>query len=152
MRYSLLNANMSALISPESHPTNEIILHCRQLNPGLPGLCKANETDQKEGTQVKPAHVGERRWRGSRAFNQELGGAFQTSVVRRGFDVEKATHERVDVQLVDGGGFSSLAEVGSPREEDGFHGLELVAVAVISFLVQLLGRVDVLSDRKELAL
>ena len=68
-------------------------------------------------------------------FNQELGGAFQTSVVRRGFDVEKATHERVDVHLEDGGGFNSLAEVGSPREEDGFHGGKFVAVAVVAFLV-----------------
>ena len=38
----------------------------------------------------------------------------------------------VDVHGEDGGGFNSLEEVGSPREEDGFHGLELVAVAVIS--------------------
>ena len=57
------------------------------------------------------------------------------SVVWRGFDVEKATQKRVDVHLVDGGGFNSLAEVGSPREEDGFHGGELVAVAVVAFLV-----------------
>ena len=81
-----------------------------------------------------------------------MGGAFQTSVVRRGLDVEKLTHQRVDVHLFDGDGSSSLAEVGSPRVEDGFHGLELVAVAVTSFLVQLLGRGHVLSDRKELAL
>ena len=61
MWHGLLYANTSVLISLESHPTNEIILHCHQLNPGLPGLCKANKTHHKEGTQIKPAHVGE--WR-----------------------------------------------------------------------------------------
>ena len=85
-------------------------------------------------------------------FNQELGGAFQTSVVRRGFDIEKATHERVDVHLEDGGGFNSLAEVGSPREEDGFHGLELAAITVTSFSSHLPGSGHILSDCKELAL
>ena len=66
---------------------------------------------------------------------QKLSSALNASVVWCSFDVEKKTQKRIDVHLVDGGGFNSLAEVGSPCEEDGSHGGELVAVAVLAFLV-----------------
>ena len=81
--------------------------------------------------------------------NQKLSSAFQTSVIRRGFDVEKATHKRVDVHGEYGGGVNSLAKVGSPREEDGFHGGELVAVAVGSFFLLFSRFGDVLRECKE---
>ena len=67
--------------------------------------------------------------------DQEVSGALHTPVVGRGLDVEEAAHQGVDVHLADGGRLDSLAEVGPPREEDGFHGGELVAVAVVAFLV-----------------
>ena len=71
------------------------------------------------------------------------------SVVWCSFDVEKKTQKRIDVHLVDGGGFNSLAEVGSPREEDGFHGGELVAVAVGSFFLLFSRFGDVLRECRE---
>ena len=67
-----------------------------------------------------------------------MSNALHASVVWCSFDVEKTTQKRIDVQLVDGGEFNSLAEVRSSREEDGFHGGELVVVAVVAFPIPFL--------------
>ena len=104
---------------------------------------KTNTDDEhKDGTQERPVHVvGGCGRRGGRrpAFDQEVSGVLHTPVVGRGFDVEEAAHQGVDVHGADGRRVNSLAEVGSPREEDGFHGGELVAVAVSSFAAPLQG-------------
>lgn len=64
---------------------------------------------------------------------QEGAGGIQRTVVGFGFNSQKFAQKRVNIHRTDGGGVSSLAEVGSSREENRFHGRQLIVVPVISF-------------------